>query len=74
MPKPPGGRDQTLVRGADGALYVCNKKGKLTKLPNADAQKLDEFIAKAEEDLSKLAEGIPVMGGGVNLCVPNIFP
>ena len=70
-----GGKETTIVRGADGALYVADKKnGKLTKLPAADAKKVNDFIAKAEDDLSKLVEGIPMIGGGVNLCVPDIFP
>ena len=74
MPKP-GGKDQTVVRGADGALYVCDKKGKLTKLSAQDAQKINDLIATAENELSaKVQQQIPVMGGGVNLCVPDIFP
>ena len=75
MPKPPGGRDNTIVKGSNGTYYVADKKGKkLTPLSDADKQKMENFIAKAEEELSKLFEGTPFMAGGVNLCVQDIFP
>jgi hypothetical protein len=76
MDPKPGGKETTVVKGADGVFYIADKKnGKLTPLSPADTQKINDFIEKAEEDLTNLLQGHPpFIGGGVNLCVPEVFP
>lgn len=69
-----GGR-KTLVRGADGSLYAVSKDGASKKLEPQQAQKLKQLIKEAEDALSaKVQAEVPVMGGGLNLCLPEIFP
>ena len=78
MPDPqPGGAGgrKTLVRGADGSLYAVSKDGASMKLEQQDAQKLKQLIKDAEDALSqKVKDEIPTMAGGLNLCLPEIFP
>jgi hypothetical protein len=69
----PGGKDKTLVKGAKGAWYIIDKKGTVTLLNAAECAQVDAWIEKAEGELSGL--GLPpLVGGGVNLCLPEVFP
>jgi hypothetical protein len=70
----PGGKDKTLVKGAHGDLYIVDKTGAVTKLTAEQAAKVYEWIAETEEKLSHIQGVPPLVGGGVNLCVPDIFP
>jgi hypothetical protein len=84
MPDPkPGKHDQALVRGADGRLYVIDKKGNMTRLSVADGKIINQALEDAEAAVSAKADGMPndstaagnkVVAGGVNLCVPQMFP
>jgi hypothetical protein len=69
-----GGQENTIVRGADGSLYLLSKDKLPIKLSEKDTEKLNQILKYAGEQLSqKIKEEIPVMGGGVNLLVPEIF-
>ena len=75
MTRKPGGKDNTFVRGSDGAMYVADKKGKLTKLSDPDRDKIDGYVEQTEEYFTKLIEGgTAFVAGGVNLPLPNVFP
>ena len=67
-------KDKTLVRAADGSLFAVSKDGTPVKLSQQDAQKIRQLIKTAEDELSaKLQQEVPATGGGVNLCLPEIF-
>lgn len=69
-----GGQENTIVRGADGSLYLLSKDKMPVKLSEKDTEALTRILKSAEEQLTqKIKEEIPVMGGGVNLLVPQIF-
>ena len=82
MPPNPGKHDQALVRGANKKLYVIDKKGVVTRLSDADALKINKAIEIAEDAISLVADGMndgsakgpKTVAGGVNLCVPEMFP
>jgi hypothetical protein len=82
MPPNPGKHDQAIVRGANKKLYVIDKKGRVTMLSDTDAIKLNKAIELAEDQISLVADGMgdanakgpKTVSGGVNLCVPEMFP
>jgi len=81
-PPKPGKYDQALVRGADKKLYVIDKKGVVTRLSDADAITINKAIELAEAQITLVADGMHdgtgkgprTVAGGVNLCVPEMFP
>jgi hypothetical protein len=68
------GEQKTLVRGADGALYVISKDKPPIKLAEKDAEGLRQILKQAEEQLSAtLKDEVPIVGSGVTLMLPEIF-
>jgi hypothetical protein len=65
---------KTLVRGADGGLYVLSKGKPPMKLQEKDAENLRRILGEAEEKLSeRLKDEVPIVGAGVNIHVPELL-
>ncbi len=76
MAEPATGGDEkrTLVRGADGALYLLSKNDAPMKLDEDEAAKLKEIVQTAEDELSeKIRTQMPALGGCVHLVLPEVF-
>lgn len=59
---PPEGK--TLVRGADGTLYMVSKDNPPERLTGEEAEQIAQLIDEAEEDLSRK----------INQLLPRIMP
>ncbi|HWX16537.1 MAG TPA: hypothetical protein VNY07_08120 [Chthoniobacterales bacterium] len=70
--------EKTVVRGADGALYVLSKTGPLVKLADDQAQELTAAIKKAEEKLEGIiAEELSCVAASctqsVHIHIPDVL-
>lgn len=68
----------TLVRGADGHLYVISKKEKPVRLTESESEKLEDILEEFEKQLGKLVDkSIPRLCFGdqhsVHLTIPEVF-
>jgi hypothetical protein len=59
---PPEGK--TLVRGADGALYIVSKHNPPERLTEEETEQVANLVDEAEEDLSRK----------INQLLPRIMP
>jgi len=62
---------RTIVRGADGALYLIDRKKPPVKLTTAQSEAVTNIIKQAETQLSSAA--MPIIGSGVNHEPPQLF-
>jgi len=66
---------KTVVRGADGALYLLSKTGPPVKLTEDQAQELTKAIRKIEEKLVTIvAEEMSSVAAGCNQNVEISIP
>jgi hypothetical protein len=74
MPEATPHPEKTLVRGADGALYLLDKNNPPIKLRDEDAEVIKRLVKDAEVKLSEqVMKDVPIIGSGVNLVIPEIF-
>jgi hypothetical protein len=70
---------KTVVRGADGALYILSKTTPPVKMTNEEAQKLTEILENAKPKLEAiLNEEIAAncdkgCGRTLDLTIPDVF-
>lgn len=70
--------DITLVRGADGALYVINEKEAPLRLAKDKQDAVNEVLKKAEADLTSIIQNEPWYTAlscthHVRVKVPDVF-
>ncbi len=64
----------TLVRGADGALYLVAKDSAPVKLEREEAEPLENILKAAEDQLSRNVEKeLQIMGACVHVKLPEVF-
>jgi hypothetical protein len=69
---------KTLVRGADGALYIVSKHEPPERLTEEEAEQVAQLVDEAEEDLSRKINGIipritPNCTRNARVVIPEVF-
>ena len=66
-------RKYTLVRGANGALYLISEKKKPVELDEEQTEKVTKMLDDFEDQLS-IIFGTHITGPGVHLATPEVLP
>ncbi len=68
----------TLVRGADGALYLLTEDKTPLKLKRSEEKQINEILEDTQKKLTKVVEGIERCDFGgtrvVHVIVPEVVP
>ncbi|CAN5470626.1 hypothetical protein BH18VER1_BH18VER1_14420 [soil metagenome] len=69
------GEKRTVVRGADGVLYLMTETRPPIKLTEDDAVKLKGIMEDAEKELfDRISREMPALGGCVHVVIAEVFP
>jgi hypothetical protein len=66
-------RKYTLVRGANGALYLISEEKKPVEVDEKQTEKVTKMLDDFEDQLSEIF-GIHISGPGVHLATPEVLP
>jgi hypothetical protein len=65
---------KTLVRGADGALYLLTENKAPVKLKEKEAKIVTQILEDVEDQLARsVKEAVPSLGSGVHMIIPEVF-
>jgi len=71
----PAKKTKTLVRAADGTLFLVSKNELPQQLDAAQTATLNQILVNTETKLSTdIQTAIPALGSGVHLAITEVFP